>query len=49
MKRCKLSGGKRKYHSKLAAMLDNQDMPIIARAYLCRYCKMWHLTRRPAS
>lgn len=42
---CK-AAGKRKYDTALDVMLDNVDRPAMARAYLCRHCGFYHLTRR---
>ena len=44
VKKCPVSS-KRKYHSKLDALLANADKPLMARAYLCPHCDMWHLTK----
>lgn len=38
--------GKKAYPSKMEALLQNQDRPIMARAYFCQSCRMWHLTRK---
>lgn len=39
--------GKRKYRSSLDVMLDHSDNPRLVRAYLCRFCKSWHMTSEP--
>ncbi len=45
-KHCQLSGGKRKYSSKVDALLsaDAQDKSD-PKAYRCQHCRMWHITK----
>lgn len=43
--RCRVSK-KHPYRDKVSALLMNAGRPIMARVYLCKHCKRWHLTRK---